>query len=228
MIKAFQKHIISGIVTLLGVAMLFSCKPDLKTIETITRNEKMPVETADELRIVYSSRGLLQMIMEAPLMERYEGEEPYMELTQGFVMTFYDTLHNETSRISAQYAIQYEKDQLIDARNDVVVKNMESGEQLNTEQLIWDQKKEIIYTELFVKITTEEEVLYGDGFESDERFTSWVIKNPRGTFYVDTSEGSAPVEEKEPEPLPDPRVVPASAPQNRIVTPDQLVPPPSR
>jgi LPS export ABC transporter protein LptC len=174
-----------NIAILLGLAMFFSCNPDLKKIDDITRSENLPVETAEDIKIIYSSQARLQLIMEAPLMERYEGERPYMELPEGFLMIFYDSLMNETSRISARYAIQYQEDELIDARNDVVVENIENNERLNTEQLIWDQKNEMIYTEKFVKITTEEEVLYGDGFESDERFTNWIIRNPRGTFSVD-------------------------------------------
>lgn len=179
--------LIKGIAALLGSAMLFSCKPDLQTIEALTSDEISPIETANNLRIVYSTHAEIQMVMEAPFMQRFGGDDPYMELPQGFLMIFFDSLMNETSRISARYAIQFEADQLIDARNDVVVENMETNQRLNTEQLIWDQKNELIYTEKFVKITTEEEVLFGDGFESDERFTSWVIKNPTGTFYIDTA-----------------------------------------
>lgn len=179
-----------SIAILIGLAMLFSCKPDIKKIETITIETNQPVETAENFQIVYSSYGKVQMIMDAEEMLRFEGEKPYMELPRGFVMVFYDSLRNETSLISANYAIQYSQDELIDARNDVVVENLESGEKLNTEQLIWDRKNALIYTEKFVKITTQEEVLYGDGFESDDRFTSWIIKNPTGTFYIDTSEES--------------------------------------
>lgn len=175
-----------SIAILFGLAMLFSCKPDIKTIETITKKENLPIETAENLKIVYSTHGQVQMIMEAPTMQRFAGEKPYMELPDGFVMIFYDSVMNENSRISAKYAIQYEQDQLIDTRNDVVVQNLANNETLNTEQLIWDQKNETIYTEKFVKITTNEEVLYGDGFESDDRFTSWRIKNPKGTFYLET------------------------------------------
>jgi LPS export ABC transporter protein LptC len=181
-----NNNIVKSIAILIGLAMLFSCKPDIKTIETITKTDNLPVETAENLKIVYSTHGRIQMIMEAPTMLRFAGEKPYMELPDGFLMIFYDSLMNENSRISAMYAIQYEQDQLIDTRNNVVVKNIENDETLNTEQLIWDQKNQTIYTEKFVKITTNEEVLYGDGFESDDRFTSWRIKNPKGTFYLDT------------------------------------------
>lgn len=185
MIKTSSNITMKNIAILLGLAMFFSCSPDLQQIESITKKDEFPVEEAENLRILYSSHARIQMIMEAPRMERYEGEEPYMELSEGFVMTFFDEQMNETSRISANYAIQYEKDDLIDARNDVVVENMETKEKLNTEQLIWDRRNELIYSEKFVKVTSEEDVLYGQGFESDERFTSWVITDIWGSFSVD-------------------------------------------
>lgn len=192
---------LKNIAILLGLAMFFSCSPDLETVETITRKDELPAEAAENLRILYSSHGRIQMIMEAPEMERYEGDEPYMELPRGFVMSFFDEFMNETSRISAKYAIQNEKDDLIDARNDVVVENMETLEKLNTEQLIWDRKNEKIYTDKFVKVTSGEDVLYGEGFESDDRFTSWSIKDIWGSFSVDLESDENP-EFNEPENTP--------------------------
>jgi len=199
MIKKISNMKFKSIAILFGLAMFFSCRPDLETIETITKTEKLPVESAENLRIVYSSHAHIQMIMEAPIMKRFEGEEPYMELPEGFVMVFYDTLMNETSRIQAKYAIEYERDNLIDARDDVVVENMETRERLNTEQLIWDRQNEIIHSEKFVKITSEEDVLYGQGFESDERFTSWVIKEPWGSFSVELDPEEDPDEMLQPD-----------------------------
>ncbi len=175
-----------NIAILIGVAMFFSCQPDLETIETLTKTDETPVESGYNIKIVYSSHSHIRMILEAPRMDRFEGEEPYLELPEGVSVVFYDSLENVNSTMSANYAISYEKKNLLEARNDVVVVN-ELNEQLNTELLIWDQQKEIIYSDKFVKITTEDEVLYGDGFEADERFSQWVIKKPRGTFSIDTA-----------------------------------------
>jgi LPS export ABC transporter protein LptC len=189
MLKLPRIFIFKSIAILAGMAMLISCEPDLQAIENLTKENNEPIETAANLRIVYSSNGQIQMIMEAPVMRRFVGEQPYMELPEGFLMVFYDSLMHESSRISAKYAIQHEQTNIIDARNDVVVQNLNKNEMLNTEQLIWDRQKETIHTEKFVKITTEEEVLFGDGFESDQRFNFWIIKNPKGTFYLETESG---------------------------------------
>ena len=62
---------------------------------------------------------------------------------------------------------------------------MGKEEILNTEHLIWLQKEEKIYTEEFVKITTPDEIIYGDGLEANQQFTKYRIKNIKGTIAVD-------------------------------------------
>ena len=69
-----------NIAILLGLAMFFSCQPDLKQIENITKMADLPVETAENVKIIYSVDAKIQMIMEAPLMVRFEDERQYMEL----------------------------------------------------------------------------------------------------------------------------------------------------
>ncbi len=190
------------------MAMLFSCQSDLQTIDELTRIDEGPMESVFNVEIVYTDQGYTRMVLNAEQMDRYEGEEPYLELPLGLDVQFYDTLDNETSSMSAEYAISYDDPEIFEAHNNVVVIN-EAGERLNTEQLIWNQKEGIIYSDKFVKITTEDEALYGEGFESDERFDRWKITNPRGTLQAETpprEAGEEPREESEErreEPLPD-------------------------
>ena len=60
----------------------------------------------------------------------------------------------------------------------------EKGEQLNTEELIWDPVKMKIYSDQFVRIKTEDEILFGTGFEADQEFTRYRILNPEGTLNI--------------------------------------------
>ncbi len=169
---------------LLAVIMVMpGCRSDLETIETITRVDEGPIESAFDIEIIYTDQAHVRMILRAPQMDRYAHEETYLEMPQGLNVVFYDTLMQQTSSMSALYAISYDETEIIEARDNVVVIN-EQGEKLNTEQLIWDQANRIIYSEKFVRITTEDEVTYGEGFRADERFDTWEITNPRGTFRV--------------------------------------------
>ena len=225
--KAKRNHYIinltKSVAILFGMAMLFSCRPDLKTIESLTKLDEGPVESTSNIEVIYSEGGHIRMIMSAPQMDRYEGEKKYLEMPQGLQVEFYDTLMNVTSSMSANYAISHDDDKRIEARNDVVVIN-QLNERLNTEYLVWDQEKESIFSDKFVKITTEDEILYGDGFESDERFDQWTILRPRGTFTIDTDAepgseaGFEPVTEpgSEPQPAVDPRSEPGSEPRPAV------------
>ena len=64
----------------------------------------------------------------------------------------------------------------------------EAGEKLETELLFWDQKKDLIYTDRFVKITTEDQIVQGYGLESDPRLSKRQIKNLSATIYINEEE----------------------------------------
>ena len=64
----------------------------------------------------------------------------------------------------------------------------QKGEILNTDELIWDEDKKIIYSNSFVKITTPDEIIYGNGMTANENFTDYVIKHITGTIRVKTSQ----------------------------------------
>jgi len=163
--------------------MLFSCENDINTVNSLTTKDQSAFEISKNVELYYSENSKVQVLVKAPLLERYLGERPYLEMTQGIEVYFYDSLMTISSQLKANYAISYENDKITEAKNNVVVIN-EKGEQLNTEHLIWDERKAIIYSNVFVKITTAEEVLFGEGFESDERFEKWQIKKPTGSFII--------------------------------------------
>jgi len=116
-------------------------------------------------------------------LNRYEGEKPYCEMPKGIEVYFYDSLMQVTSNLTANYAISYEKEKIMEARNNVVVIN-EKKEQLNTERLVWDQRKAIIYSDKFVKINTGKMIIWGDGMTSDERFDKWKILKVKGSITI--------------------------------------------
>ena len=67
------------------------------------------------------------------------------------------------------------------AQGNVCLSNIKD-EFLYAEELYWNQKTKKVYSEKFVKIETPDEVIYGEGFESDEEFTSYVIKKIKGSY----------------------------------------------
>jgi LPS export ABC transporter protein LptC len=56
------------------------------------------------------------------------------------------------------------------------------GKRIETEELVWDEKNNKIYTDKKVNITTGKEVIYGEGFTSNADFTEYSITKIHGTF----------------------------------------------
>ncbi len=170
------------------VLLIFSsCKNKIEDVNALIHADTFPVETGKNIEVIYSDSAKVQTIIKSPYYKRYTGKEPCLVMPYGLDATFYDSAMNVKTHLTSKYAIKYEKKDIMEVKNDVVVVN-EKGERLNTEQLIWDEKTRRIYTEIFVKITTSDKVFYGDGLDADDSFLKWVIKKPRGTFYINTEE----------------------------------------
>lgn len=165
--------------------MLFSCENSISKIQEITQTDSLPIVSANQIVYERTDSGYLQVVLRSPVMNRFDGENAYSEFPEGFEVTFYDTTGKAVSFIRANYGINYEKKKLMKARNDVVVKNFENQEQLNTENLDWDQKKKKIFANTFIKITTPDKVIYGDSLHAHESFRSRDIFNMRGVFEVE-------------------------------------------
>ncbi|HOY30720.1 MAG TPA: LPS export ABC transporter periplasmic protein LptC [Bacteroidales bacterium] len=164
-----------------------SCKNKIEDVNALVYSDTSPVETGKTIEIVYSDSAEIQAIIKSPFYKRYAGKDPYLEMPQGLNATFYDSSMQVKTHLTSKYAIKYDKKNIMEVKNDVVVVN-EKGEKLNTEHLIWDEKTRRIYTDVFVKITTPDKVFYGDGLDADDSFLKWVIKKPRGTFYINTDD----------------------------------------
>ncbi|TAH42833.1 MAG: LPS export ABC transporter periplasmic protein LptC [Bacteroidetes bacterium] len=165
---------------------LIGCENDLSKVKFYAKAENSHIETAKNIKIIYSDSAKVQVEVSAPLMERFESENPYFEMTKGLRATFFDDQLNVKSRMDADYGIRYEKEQKMEARKNVVVVN-EKGEQLNTEHLVWDEKREKLTSDEFVKITTKDEIIYGNGFEANQNFSKYKIFNVKGTFPINNT-----------------------------------------
>lgn len=171
------------------VAMMFvSCENSIAVIQEITKADTLAAVTAKQVTYYRSDSGRVQMQLDAPVMNNFEGKEPKMEFPEGFEAVFFDSLMQPSSRIKANYGINYENIKMMEARNDVVVENFKTKEILNTESLYWDQRKKLIFTKAFVKITSPDKVVFGDSLNATEGFDQRTIHNIRGTLEIEEEE----------------------------------------
>jgi LPS export ABC transporter protein LptC len=179
---------------LLVFGILCSCENDIAEINALIKDDNAPLSVGKNVDLIYSEKGNVKIKIVAPLMEEFGVEEnKYMEMTRGVKVVFYDSLLTIASTLTSNYAIHKVSENIMEAKNDVVVVN-DKGEVLNTEHLIWIQDSSKIYTYDFVKITTADEIIIGDGMEANQDFTDWKIFNITGEINIKEEQDSLKTE----------------------------------
>jgi LPS export ABC transporter protein LptC len=188
--KGFTFRYVSIIPKLLVFGILCSCENDLEEINALIQKDNVPLSVGKHVEIIYSEEANVKIKIVAPLIEEYGvAENKYREMTEGVKVVYYDSLLNVASTLTANYAIHKVSEKIMEAKNDVVVIN-DKGEILNTEHLIWREDSSKIYTYKFVKITTADEIIIGDGMEANQDFTDWKIFNIKGEINVKEEQDS--------------------------------------
>ena len=162
--------------------LLFSCSNDPKIVETFVSIENLPSETIKEAELTYTEKGKVKVKIISKQIERYTARST-INFSGGIIVYFYNDSAIITSTLTAEEAIIDEKKEQMMAQVNVELVNHKQ-EKLNTEQLIWDEKSNLIFTEKTVRITTKEEVIFGEGFESTPDFFSYKITNVRGSINI--------------------------------------------
>jgi LPS export ABC transporter protein LptC len=105
-------------------------------------------------------------------------------MVEGVDAQFFDKDLKVESTLRSDYAKSFDKEKLIEVRNNVVVTNVKQ-EKLETEKLLWDQKTKQIYTDKHVTITTKKQIITGTGLRANQNFTKWTLLKPSGTFNIE-------------------------------------------
>jgi len=179
---------------ILAVSILVSLTGCEKKIDTIKKSdiESLPFQTATDVSTEYTDSGKVQLVLQSPILEKYtDTKSPYSEFRKGLKVFFYDGHPEPVARLSSKYA-KYLDDKKIWELKDSVIAVNEKNEILETEMLYWDQEKDLVYTDRFVKITSEDQVVMGTGLEANSRFTKPRIRNVSAIIYISDEEEGSP------------------------------------
>ncbi|MBN2263206.1 MAG: LPS export ABC transporter periplasmic protein LptC [Prolixibacteraceae bacterium] len=185
------KHIKSlSIATTWLVAVLFlSCQNNnIDKIRSFSHPPGSPSLVANDVELLFSDSAKINFMLNAPLVKIFDDvDDPYKEFPEGFVITQFNKNNDITSYIKADYGKYYEKKSIWEARQNVVAVT-ETNDSLLTDILFWDEEKNQIYSDQFVKFIQNEDIITGIGFESDLQMQRWKIKEIKGTILVEVEE----------------------------------------
>ena len=173
--------------------VVYSCKGKLAEAETI-RLDETPVQTVDDMRIVQSQNGLMQMRVEAPVMGRYEKDTLSYELFPKGISVFgYNEegmLETEIVADNARHLKYKDGRESWEAFGNVVVRNLINQETMETDTLYWDQKNERIYTHCYVRLYSPDGFAQGYGMQSDQRARDMELFSPFNNYAIMTQDST--------------------------------------
>ena len=176
------------IATALAVAfVVYSCKDELGKARNLSL-EDTPVQVVENVFIVQSKNGNIQMRAEGELMEKYEKDTLSYELFPKGISVFGYTedgmLETEIVSDNARHLKYKDGRETWEAFGNVVVKNLINQETMETDTLYWDQENERIYTHCYVRMYSPDGFAQGYGMQSDQRARDTELFSPFNNYAI--------------------------------------------
>lgn len=172
------------IVTVFTVAMFFSCNNSYNEVQKIGISENEPIGIAEHINLKHTDSGRVTAnLLSAKMLDFSNRDFPYFEFTEGVTLYLFDD-ENKKSTVVSDYAITYDKTNLIDLQGDVKIIT-QTNDTLFAEQLYYDQKKQWLYTNKPVTFRTGLDIIHGNGFDSNSKFTNAEVLEVTGYITLD-------------------------------------------
>jgi LPS export ABC transporter protein LptC len=177
---------ITRLLVIPGAFCLVSCENDIEKINSLTHINNFPEVSGKKVNIIYSDSGKVKLELNADeILQFLKADPPYFEFPRGIHVIFYDSNTEPESELVAGYAKYFQKERMWEARGNVIVTRISTGEKLNTEELFWDENSKRIYSNSFSRIQRKDMIYYGQkGFETNEHFSPLRLKSSSGTIHV--------------------------------------------
>lgn len=157
------------------VVIAFGCnKPEVKE----ALEYKGPLREVEKMEMFYTEKDVIKIKMLADLV--YEFQNGDREFPKGIYIEFYDVTGALESTLRADHAFYFKEQNQWRGRGKVEVKNIAKNEQLNTEELFWKPVEEKIFTDKFVTIRRQEDIIYGQGLTANQDLSEYNIDQATG------------------------------------------------
>lgn len=181
-----------GVTTTLGVVVMLvlsACGSSIKNDSEleIPRDSMAVVKSYDIVTLV-SDSGITRYRVESPEWLVYDRlSRPCWVFPQGLHMEQFDRSMLVYSVVTAKHAIYYVNDDIWELSDSVRAKNVDN-EYFETDKLIVEQKKDLIYTDQFVRVIQKERIITGIGMRANQRLTRYTIEKTQGIIPLDEEE----------------------------------------
>jgi LPS export ABC transporter protein LptC len=166
------------LITFLFVLITACSNQESESVESGSRIDYPDQESWNTV-LTITNNGNKIGIVEASHLKKYSKKNLTL-ISDGLKVDFFNSEGKHTSVLTSEGGRVHDVKQDMIAYGNVVVVS-DSGMTLYTDTLKWDNERQKIISEIPVKITSENDTLYGDSFISDPSLENYEITNSRGT-----------------------------------------------
>ncbi len=172
------KYILFTLVLTLGITSCFEKEKKLAELEVY----EGPLYESENVKIQFTDSTVVRVVIKGAKQLQHQNGD--IEFPEGIDITFFDRFGEKTSQLTAQRGYKENDSNLYHATGDVFVNNLQYQQTLRTEELFWNPEKEEIYTEKFVIVETETEIIQAEGMTAPQDFSSYTFVNPRDATFT--------------------------------------------
>lgn len=171
-----------------------SCGSSLGEAEKLDL-DKTPMQKIDDVFAIRSKNGILEMRLEAGVMEHYSNAAGRRDYFPDGVSVYGYTddglLESVIIADEAEHTDPKDGDEIWKAFGNVILHNVIKHETMETDTIFWDSSNKEIYTDCYVKLYTRESFAQGYGMRSDDRMRNSKLNNPFNSFVVTVRDTTA-------------------------------------
>lgn len=168
-----------------------SCKDDSTSVVSHATNpEEVPTMTTTDVQTVISDSGHTRYRITAPVWNMFEeAKQPHWTFPKGVTCEELDDNYKMVTSIKCDSAYFDKLANLWTLTGNVRITNV-NNDLILTDQLTWDQQAHKMYSDAFIHIEKQGRILEGYGYESNERITTYTLRQVEAIFPID--EGRMP------------------------------------
>lgn len=183
---SMKRNILCSFLLVFLLAACSGNEKERRLLEEMTQED--PVQEAYNVEFIFSEMAVIQARLEAPhVVEINENNKEVQYFDRGLHLTFYNEEGQVKSELTANSGKFRDGFSNAEVRGNVVMINENNG-RMETEKLLWNQEQDSLYTDEFVKIRDEDQIIYGEGMVANTDFTYYEFYKIRGVVLLDEEE----------------------------------------
>ena len=180
------RHLLHIVVAVVILLVTNGCKDDSTAVVShLTDPEVVPTMTTSDVQTVISDAGHTRYRIAAPLWNMFEeAKAPHWTFPQGVTCEELDDNYQMTTTIKCDSAYFDKIQNLWTLTGNVRISNV-NNDLILTDQLMWDQRAHKMYSDAFIHIEKQGRIIEGYGYESNEKLTTYKLRQVEAIFPVD-------------------------------------------